>query len=214
MDGYYSNHNTAVPAANSDLNGGDSHGARLVMVYTPTDSLKITGSVSYSETDSDPRAVAKVGNANTFYLMGQQLPAGTPADFSFMGTMDYGQWLGTVGSVKESDVALSVSERTGMPFAGSTDETLLSYLKLDWDLGTTIFKSSTSYLSNDATLDEDVEYQDGTGHGIHGGRTVTGQRVSGFDGYGLFQPGVHDRVKRRRSLELAGRYFRFLGGHS
>ncbi len=80
-----------------------------------------------------------------------------------MGTMDYGQWLGTVGSVKESDVALSVSERTGMPFAGSTDETLLSYLKLDWDLGTTIFKSSTSYLSNDATLDEDVEYQDGIG---------------------------------------------------
>jgi outer membrane receptor protein involved in Fe transport len=162
-DGYYSNHNTAVPAANGDLNGGDSHGARLVAVFLPTDSLKITGSVSYSETDSDPRAVAKVGNANTFYLMGQQLPAGTPADFSFMGTMDYGQWLGTVGSVNESDVALSVSERTGMAFAGSTDETLLSYLKLDWDLGTTIFKSTTSYLSNDATLDEDVEYQDGTG---------------------------------------------------
>jgi outer membrane receptor protein involved in Fe transport len=107
-DGYYSNHNTAVPAANGDLNGGDSHGARLVAVFLPTDSLKITGSVSYSETDSDPRAVAKVGNANTFYLMGQQLPAGTPADFSFMGTMDYGQWLGTVGSVNESDVALSV----------------------------------------------------------------------------------------------------------
>jgi outer membrane receptor protein involved in Fe transport len=162
-DGWYDNHNTAMPAANGDLNGGDSHGARLVAVFLPTDSLKITGSVSYSETDSDPRAVAKVGNANTFYLMGQELPAGTTPDFSFMGTMDYGQWLGTVGSVKESDVALSVSERTGLPFAGSTDETLLSYLKLDWDLGSTIFKSSTSYLSNDATLDEDVEYQDGIG---------------------------------------------------
>jgi iron complex outermembrane receptor protein len=162
-DGWYDNHNTAVPAANGDLNGGDSHGARLVAVFLPTDSLKITGSVSYSETDSDPRAVAKVGNANTFYLMGQELPAGTTPDFSFTGTMDYGQWLGTVGSVNESDVALSVSERTGMPFAGSTDETLLSYLKLDWDLGTMSFKSSTSYLSNDATLDEDVEYQDGTG---------------------------------------------------
>lgn len=162
-DGWYDNHNTAVPAANGDLNGGDSQGARLVAVFLPTDSLKITGSVSYSETDSDPRAVAKVGNANTFYLMGQQLPAGTTPDFSFMGTMDYGQWLGTVGSVNESDVALSVSERTGMPFVGSTDETLLSYLKLDWDLGTMIFKSSTSYLSNDATLDEDVEYQDGIG---------------------------------------------------
>lgn len=162
-DGWYDNHNTAVPAANGELNGGDSHGARLVAVFLPTDKLKVTGSVSYSETDSDPRAVAKVGNANTFYLMGQELPAGTTPDFSFMGTMDYGQWLGTVGSVNESDVALSVSERTGMPFAGSTDETLLSYLKLDWDLGTMTFKSSTSYLSNDATLDEDVEYQDGIG---------------------------------------------------
>ncbi len=162
-DGWYDNHNTAVPAANGELNGGDSHGARLVAVFLPTDNLKITGSVSYSETDSDPRAVANVGNANTFYLMGQELPAGTTPDFSFMGTMDYGQWLGTVGSVNESDVALSVSERTGMPFAGSTDETLLSYLKLDWDLGTMTFKSSTSYLSNDATLDEDVEYQDGIG---------------------------------------------------
>jgi outer membrane receptor protein involved in Fe transport len=162
-DGWYDNHNTAVPAANGDLNGGDSHGARLVVVYLPTDNLKVTGSVSYSETDTDPRAVVKVGNANTFYLMGQELPAGTTPDFSFMGTMDYGQWIGTVGSVNESDVNLSVSERTGAPFAGSTDETLLSYLKLDWDLGAMTFKSVTSYLSNDATLDEDVEYQDGTG---------------------------------------------------
>lgn len=162
-NGYYDNHNSVVPAANGELNGGDSHGARLVAIYTPTDSLKITGSVSYSETDSDPRAVVKVANANTFYLMGQQLPAGTTADFSFMGTQDYGQWLGTVGSVNEDDVNLSVSERTNAPFAGSSDETLLGYLKLEWDLGSTTFRSSTSYLSNEATLDEDPEYQDGVG---------------------------------------------------
>lgn len=162
-DGYFRNNNTAVPTANANLNGAESKGGRLVALWTPTDALTLTGSLSYSENESDQRALVKVGNANTFYLNGQRLPDGTVADFSFNGAMDYGQWLGKVSKVPEQGVNLSISERTNAPFAGITDDTLLAYLKLDWDLGATTFKSVTSYLKNQATLDEDVDYQDGTG---------------------------------------------------
>ena len=162
-DGYFRNNNTVVPTANANLNGAESKGGRLVALWTPTDALTLTGSLSYSENESDQRALVKVGNANTFYLNGQRLPDGTVADFSFNGAMDYGQWLGKVSKVPEQGVNLSISERTNAPFAGITDDTLLAYLKLDWDLGATTFKSVTSYLKNQATLDEDVDYQDGTG---------------------------------------------------
>jgi len=162
-DGYYTNNNPSEPAANVDLNGEDSDGVRLVALFTPTDTLSITGSISYNETESRPRAVVKVANANTFYLMGQELPAGTQPEFTLQGNMDFGQWLGTVGSVAESDINLSLSERTNAPFAGSTDETVLAYAKVDWEVADYRLKSLTSYLSNDATLQEDAEYQDGTG---------------------------------------------------
>ncbi len=162
-DGYFRNNNQSVPAANARLNGAESRGGRLVALWTPTDTLTLTGSLSYSENESDQRALVKVGNANTFYLNGQQLPDGTLPDFSFSGDMDYGQWLGKVSTVAEEGVNLSLSERSNAPFAGSADDTLLTYLKIDWNLGATTLKSVTSYLKNDATLDEDVDYQDGTG---------------------------------------------------
>ena len=78
-DGAYNNNNPTVPEANGDLNGQDSTGVRLVALYTPTETLSLTGSISYSTTDSDPRAMVKIDNANTFYLMGTELPAGTTA---------------------------------------------------------------------------------------------------------------------------------------
>ncbi len=162
-DGYFRNNNQDVPGGNARLNGAESKGGRLVALWAPTDAVTVTGSLSYSETESDQRALVKVGNANTFYLDGEQLPAGTVADFTFSGDMDYGQWLGKVSKVPEQGVNLSISERTNAPFAGSADDTLLGYVKVDWDLGATTFKSVTSYLSNDATLDEDVDYQDGPG---------------------------------------------------
>lgn len=162
-DGYYDNNNPAVPAANVEVGGAESTGARLVALVTPSDSLSVTASISYTENESEPRAVAKVGNANTFYLMGTQLPAGTVPTFDAFGTMDYGQWLGTVSKIPEAGINLSISERTGAPFAGSEDDTLLTYLKVDWDMAGTTFKSLTSYLKNEAELQEDAEFQDGTG---------------------------------------------------
>lgn len=166
-DGWYTNHNPNSPAANVDLNGGDSYGARFSAVYQATDNLKITGAVSYSETDSDPRAVVKVGPANTFYLMGQQLPAGTQPTWTSPGlgggTMDHGQWMGTVDDLSEDDINLSLSQRTNAAFEGSQDDTWLAYVKLDWDLGAVTFRSLTSFLDNKASLNEDAEFQDGLG---------------------------------------------------
>ncbi|MEE4184285.1 MAG: TonB-dependent receptor plug domain-containing protein, partial [Gammaproteobacteria bacterium] len=161
--GFYRNNNQAVPAANSRLNGEESIGARLSAVWTPTDNVAVTANLMYSDREVTPRGAVKVANANTFYLNGAELPAGTTPEFSFLGNQDFGQWLGTVTSVSPENINYSISERTNAPFAGSTDETLLAYVKVDWDLGAVTLRSNSSYLDNKATLQEDAEYQDGVG---------------------------------------------------
>ena len=161
--GAYVNNNPTIPEANVKLNGSDSVGGRAMLAWAPSDSLSVTGSVTMSTSKSDPRAMVKVGNANTFYLDGAQLPAGTLPALDVFGTMNYGQWLGTVGKVDPSGVNFSISERTGAPFKGSKDEQLLSSLKVEWDVAGMTFKSLTAYLDNKASLQEDVEYQDGVG---------------------------------------------------
>lgn len=163
-EGYYENNNPTNPTANVGLGGAESVGARFVTLWMPTDSFSATWSVSYNENDNEPRAVMKVDNPNTFYLNETQLPAGTTPDYSMNGAMTYGQWIGTVGSVDEKKISLSISERNGAPFVGSEDNTFLTYLKLDWDIGDAVtFKSQTSYLQNEAMLHEDAEFQSGVG---------------------------------------------------
>lgn len=163
-EGYYENNNPTNPTANVGLGGSESVGGRFVAYWAPADTFSAMWSIAYSERDSEPRAVAKVDVPNTFYLNEVQLPAGTPPDYSMNGTMTYGQYIGTVGSVDERNISLSISERNGAPFAGSEDNTLLTYLKLDWDIGNRwLFKSQTSYLQNEAFLHEDAEFQSGFG---------------------------------------------------
>jgi outer membrane receptor protein involved in Fe transport len=162
-DGFWSNNNPLQPTANVNLGGGESNGLRLGVLWTPTDRLSFLATVSYSEVKTEPRPVVKVGNANTCYLNEQQLPPGTPPDFTGNGTVSYCQWLGTVSSVDPADIGLSLSLRNNEPFRGSQDNTLLSYLKVDLDTDALTFKSLTSYLSNDAFLHEDVDFQVGYG---------------------------------------------------
>jgi outer membrane receptor protein involved in Fe transport len=135
------------------------------MLWTPTENLDITGTVSWSKDTSDPRAVVKVSDANQFYLNGARLAPGTTPDFSFMGTQDYGQYLGKVGSVSENDVMLS-STGTGGSFRGSEDKRLGSSLKDNWDVGSVTLRSISSYIHNDAKLYEDADFQNVLGTGF------------------------------------------------
>jgi outer membrane receptor protein involved in Fe transport len=162
-DGFYDNKNSLDPVARSGLGGGDSKGIRFVALWQPSDTLSVTANVSYNENDTDPRAVAPIGTANTFYLQGNQLPAGTTPDYTFNGTMDYGQFIGTVPKVDENDIELSRSFRDNRPFEGSEDDTWLTYLKIEKDFGAVTGKSLTSYLYNEAKLHEDVDFQTGFG---------------------------------------------------
>jgi len=176
-DGYYDNHNPTDPVANVGLGGGESNGLRLSALWTPTESVNVTANVSYSENESEPRAVTKVANANTFYktvrdefnvpIRVDTLPPGTPPSYTDDGTgngvMDFGHWLGTVGSVDENGVNLSRSYRNDAPFLGSSDDTLLAYVKVDWTGNLVTVKSQTSLLHNEAWLHEDVDFQDGVG---------------------------------------------------
>ncbi len=161
--GAYINNNPNDARANAKLNGSDSVGGRAMLLWAPSDALSVLGSVTMSTNKSDQRAIAKVGNANTFYLNGVQLPAGTVPTFDAFGTMNYGQWLGTVSKVSPEDINLSFSQRFNSPFRGSKDEQLLGALKIEWDVSEYTFKSSTSYLDNQASLHEDPEFQDGIG---------------------------------------------------
>ncbi len=172
-DGYFNNNLTGQPTngfgqpiddGNSQkLNGYDSKGARWVTLWSPTDSLDITAAMTLAKDESDPRAVAKVGNANTFYDKdGNLLPGVTTPEFSAFSVQGYGQWLGTVGSVNESDVMLS-RRGNGAAFEGSLDERQLYSINIDWDIGGVTFKSASSYLNNRAGLDEDADFQNGLG---------------------------------------------------
>lgn len=162
-DGYYDNHNPNDPSVNGDLGGGENDGLRLAVLWLPTETLSLTANFSYTERESQPRPVAKVANANTFYLDGVPLPAGTAPDYTFNGTMNYGQWLGTVSSISEDAIGLSRSHRDNAAFHGASDNTWLSYLKVEWDIGPWALKSLSSYLDNEAFLHEDVDFQDGYG---------------------------------------------------
>jgi len=187
-DGYYDNHNPNDPGANGSLGGAESSGARIVALWTPSETWTVTANVSYTENDFDPRAVAKIANANRFYNQLGQLvvnPDGTPVttpdfraanplcqvltgppcetDPPFEVAQWYGQWNGTVHSVSENQIALSRSHRNEGPFEGSHDEQWFTYLKAEWAPGPVILKSTTSYLDNEAWLHEDVDFQDGVG---------------------------------------------------
>ena len=170
-DGYYNNNVIATPPGaqgfdngnTQDLNGYDNKGARLAALITPIDSLQIEAAITYSHNESDPRAVAKVGNANTFYdNQGNVLPGVTQPEFSAFSNQAYGQWLGKINSVSEDLVALS-NTGDGAEFAGSEDKRLLNTLKIDWDVGPVTLKSLSSYLHNNATLSEDADFQNGFG---------------------------------------------------
>jgi iron complex outermembrane receptor protein len=159
-DGFYTN-----PVNGQSLNGYDDKGLRLAAVWTPTESLSFDASVSYEENAADPRAVVKVAPANTFWdASGNLIPNVTnPADPAQVPPGGYGNWLGTIGSVNESDISLSNSESLGTPFPGSEDERVLAILNIGWDIGGVTLRSITSYLNNDGSIAEDVDYQTGTG---------------------------------------------------
>jgi len=164
--GYYNNPNTG-----EELNGARTNGARLATLFTISDTFSIDASLGYSKSERDPRAVVKAGDANTFYdADGNVLPDTDPC-FSAFCDQEYGQWLGTVGTLKEEDINLSASNRTGGAFAGSSDKMWLADLKLNWDVAGMLFTSKTSYLSNESTVNEDVDYQDGDGTPLVFGNT-------------------------------------------
>jgi len=159
-DGFYTN-----PVNGQSLNGYDDNGLRLAAVWTPTENLSLDASVSYEDNSADPRAVVKVGPANTFWDESGNLLSGVtdPADPAQVPPGGYGNWLGTIGSVDESNISLSNSDALGAPFTGSEDERLMAILNIGWDIGSVTLRSITSYMNNDGSIAEDVDYQTGVG---------------------------------------------------
>ena len=159
-DGFYTN-----PLNGQNLNGYDDKGLRLAAVWAPTDTLNFDASIAYEDNASDPRAVVKVGNANTFWDASGNIISGVtdPSDPNQVPSNGYGNWLGTIGSVDESSINLSNSDALGAPFSGSEDEKILATLSIGWDIGGVTLRSITSYLDIDASVNDDVDFQNGAG---------------------------------------------------
>jgi iron complex outermembrane recepter protein len=221
--GYYNNNiidsdgdpNTPNPAGfdagnRQDLNGYDNKGARLAALITPSENLEIEAAITYSRNESDPRAVAKVSNANTFYDSDGNVLAGvTQPEFSAFSNQAYGQWLGTVKSISESEIALS-NTGAGFEFSGSEDKRLLNTLKINWDVGAVTLKSLSSYLHNDATLSEDADFQNGFGTVFQGvALSLANDYVDRTDTDQLTQDFIVQSNSWERGTWLAGvQYFR------
>jgi outer membrane receptor protein involved in Fe transport len=218
-DGYFNN-NTGPsenafmqpidPGNNQDLNGYESTGARLSALWTPSDTLDISAAISYSKEEADQRAIAKVGVANTLYdFDGNALPSGTLPEFEFFGNQGYGQWLGTVDSVSESSIGLS-NTGDGREFPGSEDERWLATLTIEKELDRVSFKSVSSYLQNDSSVEEDVEFQNGLGTFFMGvGLSLANDYVDDTDTEQLSQEFILESNDWERGRWLVGaQYFK------
>ena len=177
-DGYFNNNELANPVNDfgqpidpgneQKLNGARTAGIRGALLWTPTDTLEILAAITLSNEESDPRAVAKVADANRWYDASGSILPDTFPQYSAFSSQTYGQWIGTVKSVDEAMVQLS-NTADGGTFKGSEDDRRGGSLKINWDFGAATFRSLTSYLDNEAKLYEDVDYQNVLGTAFPGG---------------------------------------------
>ena len=145
-EGWYEN-----PVNGADLNGADSDGFGVGILFTPNDALSFFANVSYSEDEATERA-AVPNFANTAFPDAPKL--------QFGAELPYNDFIGTVDG-REEDIQLSNSHRTNGPFAGSNDETLRVSLIAEWDLGSVVLKSTTGYLDNESFIHSDTDFTDG-----------------------------------------------------
>ena len=141
LDGYYENQNTR-----DSVGGGDSQGATVGLLWTPTDTINTYLNVSYSDDDFDPPAVAAVkSNAILGPVAGNQLEA-------------------VVGKISADEWQINASpdpRDSGRDFPGTDDKTWRANLIVDWDFGALTLESRTGYLDSQQDLRLDTTQQFG-----------------------------------------------------
>jgi outer membrane receptor protein involved in Fe transport len=153
LDGYYQNQVNL-----QDIGGGTSDGVGLSFNWTPSDTFSAYLNTTFSNDKFDPQAVAlvranqlrKLDGSNNNALV-ENATSCNPAIDSCLSVLT-----GTIGA-RESDILLppkatsfNVDGTPRSPFNsdnydGTEDKTFRTNLILNWDLGWSNFRSSTSY---------------------------------------------------------------------
>ena len=157
-DGYYEN-----SLNGQDLGGYESKGVAFAANMNPSDALNINARIQYSEDKADPRAQTNLSrstnsstaiplpaNAVGLLVPGAFGPAPLPATVT----------VPTPGKIRSSGpILLSNDPRTGQPFPGSTFDSFVSSLIIDYDLSDNVTLSSrTGYTIADFDQKQDVDF--------------------------------------------------------
>ncbi|MAI06871.1 MAG: hypothetical protein CBC47_07005 [Alphaproteobacteria bacterium TMED87] len=156
--GYYKN-----SLNDQDLGGYKSTGVALAAYMRPSDDFTINARIQYSEDEADPRAQTNLSrstntataiplpaNAVGLLVPGAFGPAPLPATVTIPNP----------GKIRSSGaITLSNDPTTGQPFPGSTFDSFVSSIIIEYDLSDNVtFNSWTGYTIADFYQNQDVDF--------------------------------------------------------
>jgi len=157
-DGYYEN-----SLNGQDLGGFESAGVSLAARFMPSDPLTVDARISYSDSEYDPRAQTLLSRS-TNSSVEIPLPANAvgllvPGAFgpTPLGATVFVPRPGEITS--SGPIFLSDDAITGQPFEGSTLESLIASVQIEYELSDTVTLNSwTGYTSAEAYQNQDVDF--------------------------------------------------------
>jgi len=157
-DGYYNN-----SLNDQDLGGHESTGVSLAARLLPSDDLTVDARIMYSDSDYDPRAQTLLSRS-TNSSVEIPLPASAVGLLvpGFGGPTPLGAtvFVPRPGEITSSGpIFLSNDAVTGQPFEGSTLESFISSVQVEYNISDTVtFNSWTGYTVAEAYQNQDVDF--------------------------------------------------------
>jgi len=149
-DGFYEN-----SVSGSDLGGFESDSVALAAKFEASDNFTINGRIAWSEDEYDPAAIFNLGGGTG---MTETLPVPDSANTGGV-TASTSATVGRTGSIGSFDypISQSINPRTGEDYPGSSLETVVASLNLDWDIGAVTLQSWTGYTKGEASQFLDID---------------------------------------------------------
>ena len=149
-DGFYEN-----SVSGSDIGGFESDSVSLAAKFEASDDLTINGRIAWSDDEYDPAAMFNLGGGTGIT---SDLSIPTAANTGGV-TTSTSATVGRIGSLGSFDhpIALSIDPRTQEDYPGSSLETVVASLHLDWDIGSVTFQSWTGYTKGEAFQFLDID---------------------------------------------------------
>ncbi|MDX2224570.1 MAG: TonB-dependent receptor [Rhodospirillaceae bacterium] len=149
FSGYYRN-----SVSGEKIGGGEGEGVALSGVWTPSDALKATARVEYSDDHFDPQARAQIA-ANT------NAPIPAAAQFLANPRLNgvFPILTGPAPDASDVTVRMSRNPRTGEDYPGNDRRIWRATLRLEYDMNEVLFTSISHYGDARTTQFEDAQRQ-------------------------------------------------------